>query len=122
MLPLSHQQRYEAFKHVLGQMHESLALQDDAELMLKSKATALQQFFREQVLSLQTGGLSPETQQWVQSYHVEIDKQLRLLGMDIVFLQAARQAVTAEQRQQQVRDRLATLERYCNALLGEGEE
>lgn len=118
VLPLSHQQRYQRFKQFLGEM-QTLAPPDASGLMLKSKTTALQRFFSEQILSLQMDDLSLATQHWVQSYHVEIDKQLRLLEMDIMFLQAARQAATNEQRRQQVRDRLATLQRYCDALLGE---
>ncbi|PSB23662.1 hypothetical protein C7B82_30405 [Stenomitos frigidus ULC18] len=100
-------------------MDQILAVSNDTELALKSKAMALQQFFREQILSLQLDELAPAVQHWVQSYHVEIDKQLRLLAMDIMFLQAARQSVTAEQRRQQIRDRLTTLQRYCDGLLGE---
>ncbi|HIK16547.1 MAG TPA: heterocyst frequency control protein PatD [Leptolyngbyaceae cyanobacterium M33_DOE_097] len=48
---------------------------------------------------------------------VEIDKQLRLLEIDGLFLQNARQAATQTQRRDQIRDRLVLLNRYCEALL-----
>ena len=118
-LPLTYQKRYQALKQDLGEMHQNLDLADDAGLTLKARAAALQQFFHEQILSLQMNDLAPALQDWVQSYHVEIDKQLRLLGLDVLFLQAARQSTTTQQRRQQVRDRLDTLQRYCDALLGE---
>ncbi|MBD2078069.1 heterocyst frequency control protein PatD [Phormidium sp. FACHB-592] len=120
-LPSAQQQRYEAFKQTLQQVQQRAVSPNANSLMLRSEVTALQQYFHEQLLSLSTDTFSTTTQQWVQSYQVEMDKQLRLLGMDVLFLQAAKQAATALQRQQQVCDRLGTLQRYCEALLG-GEE
>ncbi|KGF72479.1 hypothetical protein DO97_08985 [Neosynechococcus sphagnicola sy1] len=75
----------------------------------------IQQFFRDQILCLplDTLAISPQ----VQSYQTEIQKQLQLLAMDATFLQAARQPATQQQRQTQFRDRLATLNRYCRAIL-----
>ena len=122
VLPLAYQQRYEAFEQILREIQETLSFLGSGGVVLQSKATVLQQFFREEILSLSIDDLSPETQHWVQSYHVEMDKQLRLLGMDLLFLQAARQAGTTEQRRQQIRDRLNTLQRYCDVLLGKEKE
>ena len=122
VLPLAYQQRYEAFEQILREIQETLSFLGSDGVVLQSKATVLQQFFREEILSLSIDNLSPATQHWVQSYHVEIDKQLRLLSMDALFLQAARQTATTEQRRQQIRDRLDTLQRYCDALLGKERE
>ena len=119
-LPLAHQQCYQSFQHLLGETQQAF-ITNNSGLALQSQTTALQQFFREQVLRLQSDELSPAVQHWVQSYHVEIDKQLRLLGVDVLFLQAARQSITTEERRQQVCDRLETLQRYCKALLEGGE-
>jgi hypothetical protein len=52
-----------------------------------------------------------------QSLLVEIHKQLRLLATDAAFLQTAKTPQTQQQRHQQIRDRLATLNRYCDHLL-----
>ena len=121
MLPLAHQQCYEAFKQLVKEAHQTLMLTNGG-LALNAQTAALQQFFRDPILRLQSEELSPAVQHWVQSYHVEIDKQLRLLGVDIMFLQAARQSITTEERRQQVTDRLTTLQRYCETLLGEEDE
>lgn len=123
-LPLAQQHDYETFRQTLRQVQQMTVSPDANSTLLRSEVTALQQYFHDQLLRLPIDTLSSATQQWVQSYQVEMDKQLRLLGMDVLFLQAARQTATALQRQQQVCDRLGTLQRYCEALLGEerGEE
>lgn len=126
-LPLLHQQRYETFQQLLGQVAQ-LITQCDGDryhehlVVLQANVTDLQQFFRQQILSLPFDELAPSMQHWMQSYQVECDKQLRLLGLDTMSLRAARQPTTITQRQQQVRDRLGTLQRYCTALLETVEE
>lgn len=120
MLPPSHQQRYREFKHVLEQVR-GIAEPGVAETRLKSEFSELQQFFQGQILSLAGSDLTPAVEQRVQSYQVEMNKQLRLLGIDVMFLQAAKQATTRAQRWGQVGDRLTTLIRYCEILLEEEE-
>ncbi|UBF26142.1 heterocyst frequency control protein PatD [Kovacikia minuta CCNUW1] len=121
MLPLLHRECYEAFKQTLEQASTAVVQTNSDGSDLKRMVTELQQFFQERILSLNANELNPEIEQRVQSYQVEINKQLRLLGMDVLFLQAARQATTSEQRRSQVSDRLMILIRYCEAML-EGEE
>jgi hypothetical protein len=53
----------------------------------------------------------------LQSYQTEISKQLRLLEIDVIFLQGARQASTARHRLDAIGDRLRTLIEYSNAIL-----
>jgi hypothetical protein len=84
---------------------------------LKQATTELQKFFQEQISCLNLDELAPDLAHFILSYQVEIDKQLRLLAMDVSFLQAARQPATLSQRQQQIDDRLTTLQRYCEAVL-----
>lgn len=121
VLPLSQQQCYAAFKRVVEQTSQLAAAAEVDSAALKPKVAALQQLFRSQILSLPKDELPLTLQHRVQLYQVEIDKQLRLLGMDVLFLQSARQAVTLEQRCGQIRDRLHTLRRYCEALLEQDE-
>lgn len=118
MLSALYRQRYGELKQVLDQVSRIAAQSDCDGSALKSSVAQLQKFFQNQILSLQADELSPETEQRVQSYLVEINKQLRLLEMDVMFLQAARQPATREQRQRQMGDRLMTLIRYCEAVLG----
>lgn len=114
-----HQQPYREFKQALRQMNETIK-QGNGGSGLKPEVTKLQQFFQTKILTLNTDELPSGVGQRMQSYQVEIDKQLRLLGMDVMFLQAARKAGTGEQRRKQVSDRVLTLIRYCDALLEEG--
>lgn len=55
----------------------------------------------------------------VQSYQTEINKQLRLLKIDLMFLKSARQPATSEQRWNLMGDRLHLLMVYCEALLSQ---
>lgn len=82
-----------------------------------SEFLKIQHFFQSQVANLNPDLLSPEVRSRVGSYQTEVNKQLRLLGTDLMFLKSARQASTAEQRRTQIRDRLETLIGYCKALL-----
>lgn len=120
MLPVFHQQRYWEFKQVLERVRESADAAADGAT-LTSEVSDLQHFFEHQILSLDASELLPVIEQRVQAYQVEINKQLRLLGMDVMFLQAARQADTRAQRWRQVSDRLSVLIRYCDGLLGKPE-
>ena len=47
------------------------------------------------------------------SLQVEIDKQLKMLGMDLTMLQTSRSNTTWQKRHQQASDRLKLLQRYC---------
>jgi septum formation inhibitor MinC len=116
-LPLVYQQQYGEFQQRLAAMSRAIGLFDQNAPALQSEITKVQNFFREHILTLPMAELTPGLQHWVQSYQVECDKQLRLLGVDGMRLGAARQAATIEQRLQQVRDRLDTLQRYCTAVL-----
>jgi hypothetical protein len=59
--------------------------------------------------------IDPKTQ----SYQTEIDKQLRLLAMDLMMLKTAKQPATIEQRWAGIGDRVGRLQGYCAALLAE---
>lgn len=74
-------------------------------------------FFQLQVVNLSPDELTLEMENKIRSYQTEIHKQLRLLGTDLTFLQAAQQASTAEQRRTQICNRLVTLIGYCKVLL-----
>ena len=116
MLPNIHYQRYQEFKQALEQLQQTAAGTHLDAPRLRQSYLTVQQFFQQQIVSLDAGDLEQD-QARVLSYQTEMSKQLRLLGMDVMFLQAARQPGTASCRQQQVGDRLKTLVGYCDALL-----
>ena len=85
---------------------------------LRSALTELQKEFQGEICTLNLDDLSDSEAHRVRSIWVEIDKQLRLLGMDISFVQAARQPETLQKRLAQMQERLKMLMSYCEALLG----
>lgn len=122
MLPADFQEGYTQLKQTLTQLSTSV----DAGAMsggeLNREITQLQRFFNQQVLSLPFAQLDGADLTRTQSYNTELHKQLRLLATDAMFLGSARQAATVEQRKRQLRDRLSTLVRYCDVLLGASGE
>lgn len=114
MLPNIHRQRYQEFLEVLEQLQQTVAgSQLNAPKLYQSFLSA-QRFFQQQIVI--DGELNPDDAR-VRSYQTEISKQLQMLGMDVMFFQAARQEKTAINRQMQLGDRLKTLIGYCNAIL-----
>ncbi|TVQ13615.1 MAG: hypothetical protein EA368_01935 [Leptolyngbya sp. DLM2.Bin27] len=69
-----------------------------------------QQQFQHQVMPL--AGPYPSAQPVL----TEMNRTLRLLAMDVAFLQAARQSVTTQQRQHQMDEKLTQLLAFCQAL------
>jgi cell division septum initiation protein DivIVA len=118
MLPPEYQQPYQQLKQRVEDLRETLTRSTDSST-LKIAIAALQTFFQTEIWNLSLQNLDPNLEHQVQSINVEIDKQLRLLNMDGLFLQAARQENTVKQRKQQASDRLLLLIQYCNGLLGQ---
>ena len=110
-------QTYQTFEQEVVGLNRAISQSDTNSASLKATVTDLQTFFQTHIRILDLDELDPAMAHQVQSFNVEIDKQLRLLSMDVMFLQAAKQAATAEQRLNQMGDRLTLLLRYCNGLL-----
>ena len=70
-----------------------------------------QKFFGEQIVPL------PDTDAKERSYRTEISKQLRLLEIDVMFLQGAKQSLTFDKRLNQIIERLGIIKQYCLAVL-----
>ncbi|MBW4484792.1 MAG: heterocyst frequency control protein PatD [Tildeniella torsiva UHER 1998/13D] len=77
---------------------------------LQAQFLLAQQHFQHQMLPL--GDDLPSAQPVL----TEINRTLRLLAMDVAFLQAARQSTTAQQRQRQMVEKLGQLLNFCEAL------
>lgn len=117
MLPNLHCQCYQKFLEVLKLMQQTGDHTPIDTLRLHDSFLEAQQFFQQQIVSLDAGELEASDESRVRSYQTEISKQLRLLGMDVMFLQAARQEETVKDRQMQLVERLKTLQGYCDAIL-----
>lgn len=117
MLSRQYCQQLEAFKALLQRIHSPDSQFDSGAL--SAIAVELQQFLQQHLWNWQSEDSAGAIAHQVQAVLVEIDKQLRLLAMDAVFLQAARQPATVKQRSQQIGDRLTLLLRYCDLLLSQ---
>ncbi|MBW4637608.1 MAG: heterocyst frequency control protein PatD [Gloeocapsa sp. UFS-A4-WI-NPMV-4B04] len=117
MLPNIHRQCYQKFSEVLQQLQQTGDRTPIDPLTLHNSFLEAQQFFQQQIVSLDAGDLEAGDESRVRSYQTEISKQLRLLGMDVKFLQAARQQETVKARQMQLLERLKMLQGYCDRIL-----
>ena len=111
---LSENDRYlvQRFHEIVKSLNGSLISDQFDRTNLKSELQVLTNLFQSEMQSISTEDYQ------VRSLLVEIDKQMRLIKMDSMFLQTARQAETIQQRASQMRDRLQLLLNYCDALLG----
>ncbi|MBW4554748.1 MAG: heterocyst frequency control protein PatD [Trichormus sp. ATA11-4-KO1] len=109
-------EKYQALATLLAQLRsDTTSTQVDAAA-LRQGVAELQQVFQQQIVPLADGDSR------VQSFRTEISKQLRLLEIDVMFFQGARQASTAQGRLKTIGDRLTTLIQYCDAILQQKAE
>lgn len=120
-LPQSHRDRYQQWQDLLESFRSIAQMPPSDGLTLgptlQAQFLQVQQFFQQQVGPLELAELDGAIAPRVQAVHTEMQKELRLLAMDVMFLQAARQSVTQQQRQEQLGDRLEKLLGYCQVLL-----
>ena len=117
MLPAEYQQAYEALRQQIHQLSAAIAVNQPDPRQLQQQFLQCQQVFQQRIIALAGAGLSDSLLPQVQSYEVELNKQFRLMGVDVMFLQSARQSSTRNQRQAQMRDRLKLLLTYCDRVL-----
>ena len=117
MLPPNLSVRYQKFQQALEQLQQTAAQEKADSVKFRDSFDEVQQIFQSQIANLSGDGLDSATLPSVQSYLTEIDKELRLLSIDVMFLQAARRSETAQARLTKISDRLHTLIAYCQALL-----
>ena len=114
-MSLNHQ-KYHAFANLLEQLHSDVIDSPLDTSQLRQRTASLQQFFQQQIIPLADADTDSPDAGRVQSYRTEMSKQLRLLEIDVMFFQAARQASTASERVDAILHRLTTLIGYCNAI------
>ena len=117
MLPQFYRVRYQEFSQALESLQPTATPANLDRIALRQRFEQVQQLFHQQILCLDTDELDPADIPRVQSYLTEINKQMRLLGMDLTFLQAARQPATQKERLVQIGSRIQTLIGYCKAVL-----
>ena len=109
-------------KHVLSDIKDALqvlgtmvASANPDSMAIRQRFLEVQQLFQIQFLPL-LEALSASSQAQVQPIVTEMNRTLRLLGMDVTFLQAARQSLTQKKRQRQMGDRIRLMLTYIQTL------
>jgi hypothetical protein len=115
MLSLLHFQRYEAFLATLERLKVSVEVGSD----VKGEFQGVQQAYQEQILTLTTEGIERAIAPRWQSIQTEVNRAMRLLQTDILFLGASRQSAIAQQRQEACIARIEQLIGYCQLLLSD---
>ncbi|MGF1499797.1 MAG: heterocyst frequency control protein PatD [Elainellaceae cyanobacterium] len=120
MLPEPHQSHYRTLRQSLEELAGVVAnpTSDGAAIdnLLQTIQQQAQPLMAADLNSLD-GAIAPR----LRSYRTEINKQLRLLGTDVLFLKTSRQPQTSQQRREQMGDRLQQIIGYCTASLELGE-
>ncbi|MGF1459379.1 MAG: heterocyst frequency control protein PatD [Leptolyngbyaceae cyanobacterium] len=80
---------------------------------LQEQFLSVQQLYQQQLLPTLLASTSAEG---LVTYQTEISRALRLLGMDVAFLQSARNTLTIQKRQTQMQQRLKSLLEFCQGL------
>lgn len=109
--------KYQSLLNLLEQLRTDISNLQVSTPELKERVAALQKLFGQDIIPL---GLDANSRE--QSYQTEMSKQLRLLEVDVMFLQGARQTSTAQTRLKTISDRLSTLIQYCQAILQQGTQ
>jgi hypothetical protein len=117
MLPEAERRCFEELQQSLQSLFVIIKPTDLNPTAVQVGIAQVQTFFQQQILSRDFSYLESADEFQIQGVVVEINKQLRMLSTDAMFLKAARQPDTAAQRLQQIDDRINTLIRYCNILL-----
>lgn len=102
---------FRAFHTGLGSLNQLLNSSEFDRQIFAQTWQSLQKIFSEEIQSIQSDVYR------IHSILVEINKQMRLLGMDAMFLKTARQRETVQGRVGQIRDRVTLLMNYCTVLL-----
>lgn len=117
MLPPTHYQPYRALRQTLEPLQQIAGAPSLEGDVLKERFQDVRELYHNQIVTLSSDDLAPDTVSRWQSLQTEIHKQMRLLETDVMLLQASRSSATTQARQGGMRDRINTLMQYCEALL-----
>lgn len=113
--PIKIQTRVDRFSQELTVLQTRLG-EDEIASGLQAQSRSLQQQFRE-ILSLAAEtAFSPGIEPQIRPCLTEINRLVRLIGLDAAFLKTARQTQTVQARQAQLRERVTQLQALCQAL------
>ncbi|MBE7383489.1 MAG: heterocyst frequency control protein PatD [Leptolyngbya sp. SIO1E4] len=102
-----------AFINALEGLQASIGKANVEGRSLQQQFLTAQQLYQQQLLPTLTA--SPAAASFT-PYQTEINRAFRLLGMDVTFLQTAKNAITVQKRQAQMQQRLSTLLEFSRGL------
>ncbi len=126
---MSYLQKYQEFERSLTKCHEILTLTPIDPAALKQGVDQLKNLVVTPPTAVLNSELDPALDltadptadsalaQPIGAFEVEINKQLRLLGIDCLFLQTAKRGETVAHRLTQIHQRFDLLQRYCSGIL-----
>jgi hypothetical protein len=97
------------------------SLPTDTPTALKIQLRQATELFESQILDRDLDDLPDPIAAKMRSYTTESHRLLRLLPMDVMFVAAARNQATLEQRRQAYQAKLDLLLQYCQAVMAVGE-
>jgi hypothetical protein len=109
-------QEYQEFAQQCEKCREDLML-GSLPLAVKRSVDALQNTFTACLATIDHNTLEAVQVDRLQAFNVEINKQIKLLRMDCLFLQTAKQPATIAQRHTQMLGRLDLLKAYGDGVL-----
>lgn len=112
----AYQAAYQALEQWFQQLQVKLTQEEISGTEVKADLRQVQSL-QQQIGCLPATSLDEAVSLQLASIQTEVNKQLRLLETDSLFLQTARQSATTQQRKQQMQERLSLLLRYCEAIL-----
>jgi hypothetical protein len=111
-ISVTYLQQYQAFQQ---QVESCLLLLRFVDLEVSAIVAAMQQL--NGVLQIQWDAAAATLPSHLMAIQVEINKQLRLLSTDVMFLRTAKTPENRQSRQSQMVDRLTLLERYSEQAI-----
>ena|SRR4028118_2114363 len=117
MLPPSHRDRYQEFLQALLQLQKAAAHPHQEGASVNAALQKVQQIFTSQILNLSLDQLDLPAASRMQSYLTEIHRLMRMLQMDMMFLQASQHRETQEQRRSAFEHRVKSLIGWCESIL-----
>ena len=122
MLPLQHDRVYRELLNALLELQNLTTATDLEPSSLEKQYALVKEIFQTRALTLTEEGLDSVLVPRWQSVQTEINRAVRLLQNDIIFLRSARQPATRQTRLKTLCDRLEQLIGYCQVLLQATEE
>lgn len=121
MLPEPHSRAYQDFSTWLTKLQNLCGDPNDPEENLEKSRVILQlqdlqQWFEQNISSLDDQNLEQNIIHRWQSVQTEIKREFRLLSTDIIFLASARQNVTQTKRLQKIKERIVRLGDYSQIM------